>query len=74
MGMSKPKVTHRHTLFAELSDLSIDVCVCTAGHVVVVVIVGKLSAHSLYILCRFLTCWIFSIVVSRATPGTTASY
>jgi hypothetical protein len=44
MGMSKPKVTHRHTLFAELSDLSIDVCVCTAGHVVVVVIVGKLSS------------------------------
>ena len=41
MGMSKKKDTHTHTLFAELSALSMDVSVCTAGHVVV--IDGKLS-------------------------------
>ena len=48
-GMSKEKDTHTHTLFAELSDLSMDVSVCTVGHVVV--IDGKLSSTpSLYLL------------------------
>ena len=42
MGMTKEKDTHTHTLFAKLSDLSMDVSVCTAGHVVV--IDGKLSS------------------------------
>jgi hypothetical protein len=42
MGMTKEKDTHTHTLFAKLSNLSMDVSVCTAGHVVV--IDGKLSS------------------------------
>ena len=36
MGMSKEKDTHTHTLFVELSDFSMNVSVCTAGHVMII--------------------------------------